>query len=303
MLYASILGLTPAEAAARFDDIAAFADLGPYLDRPLKTYSSGMVVRLAFSVAISVDPDVLLVDEALAVGDLRFAQRCTARIRQLRDAGVTIVFVTHDLEACRRLCDEVHVLERGRLVRSGPAPSVSDWYFGRMSSGVSDMGMTASAPAGDLPFFRHGDGRGRVTAVELLTRDGKPARFAVLGQTYRVRLHLEYAAAVPAPAAGFYLRDRLGTEVLGANTHDQGRPLPPAHPGDRLTVDFVLPVAVRPGGYALCVALAADPRVPEYLDWQDNALVFEVIDPTPGRVVHGLVHAEVGVEVHAAAGT
>src|SRR5262249_44136481 len=147
-----------------------------------------------------------------------------------------------------------------------------------------------------LPSFRHGDGRGRVAGVELLTADGRPARFATLGQTCRVRVQLEYAAAVATPIVGFYLRDRLGTEILGANTHELHRPLPPGRPRDRLPVDFLLPIAVRPDSYTLTVALADDPRVQQYLDWWDNALVFEVLDPTPVRVVHGLLHADVGVE-------
>jgi lipopolysaccharide transport system ATP-binding protein len=317
-LTASILGLSAAQIAERFDAIAAFADLGPYLDRPLKTYSSGMVVRLAFSVAISVDPDILLVDEALAVGDIRFQQRCMTRIRQLRDQGVSILFVSHDLDACKRLCRQVHVLEAGRLIRSGPPDAVANWYLGYMTASPSSPvhGPLSEGPhqgeaavdngprtADAFAFFRHGDGCGRVTRVALLTLDGRPVAKARMDETYRVRFEVEYHADVPASILGFYLRDRLGTDVIGVNTYQENTPLPAARPGDRIVVDFILPLRLRPGHYSVNPGLAYNQHEMRYLDWVNNALVFEVIDPQPGRTVFGLIHPEVRVEIHAAGST
>jgi lipopolysaccharide transport system ATP-binding protein len=124
-----MLGLSQEEIERKFDEIGAFADIGDFLDQPVKTYSSGMYVRLAFSVAINVNPDILIVDEALAVGDARFQQRCMTRINQLRNEGVSILFVSHDADAVKRLCDQAVVLEKGKIVNQGLALQMVNWYL------------------------------------------------------------------------------------------------------------------------------------------------------------------------------
>jgi lipopolysaccharide transport system ATP-binding protein len=296
-LYGTILGLTPRQIAQRFDAIASFADIGQYLDCPLKTYSSGMAMRLAFSVASHLDPDILLVDEALAVGDLRFQQRCLAYLRRMPAEGKTVLFVSHDLDASKRLCDELLVLDRGRLLRSGLPAAVVNWYFGFMTAPKSDEPATPPASAEIFPTERHGDGQGRVVRVELLTEDGRPVRVARMDSSYRIRMTLAFHAAVATPVLGFYLRDRLGTDLIGVNTHEEGVPLPSAAPGERLVVDFVLPLRLRPGQYSISPGLAYDPRELRYLDWWDNALVFEIADEQPGRTVYGLTHPEVRIEI------
>jgi lipopolysaccharide transport system ATP-binding protein len=301
-LYASVMGLSRVQIEERFDAIAGFADIGAYMDCPLKTYSSGMIVRLAFSVAISIDPDILLVDEALAVGDIRFQQRCMTRIRELRDRGVSILFVTHDLDAAKRLCDELHVLEHGRLIRSGPAEHVANWYLGHMTQDDAASGQQAAGnqPAGLTTTenqIRHGDGAGRIRRVELLTIDGKPAGKARMDETYRLRFELEFLRPVATPILGFYLRDRMGTDLMGINTYQEQSHLPAAQPGDYLTVDFLLPMRIRPGHYSINPGLSYNQHEMRYMDWLNHALVFEVIDSQAGRTVFGLMHPEVKVEV------
>jgi lipopolysaccharide transport system ATP-binding protein len=299
-LYATILGLPTDDLEQRYGAIAEFSELGPALDRPLRTYSSGMIVRLAFSVAISVEPEILLVDEALAVGDLRFQMRCLSRLRELRERGVTLVLVTHDLEMCKRWCDQLFVLEQGRLVRSGPPAEVADWYFGRMVGASVETDLHRQLfepPRGTAGWHRHGDGTGRIAAAELENLSGQAVTQARLGESYRLRLRLEFAADTPHPVVGFYIKDRCGTEVVGMNTHMAGVPLPAVRTGDRLGVAFELPVRVRPGVYSISAALAHDWREPRYLDWVDQAVVFEVVDPQPGRVVYGLVHEQITAQV------
>ena len=124
-----LLGLKQEEIESKFDEIAAFADIGDFLDQPVKTYSSGMFVRLAFAVAINVEPETLIVDEALAVGDVRFQQRCMSRINQLRERGVSILFVSHDADAVRRICSRAIVIEKGIIVNSGSALNMTNWYL------------------------------------------------------------------------------------------------------------------------------------------------------------------------------
>jgi homopolymeric O-antigen transport system ATP-binding protein len=302
-VYGSILGLTQQQMDERFDAVAGFADIGEYMDCPLKTYSSGMIVRLAFSVAISVDPDILLVDEALAVGDIRFQQRCMTRIRQLRDRGVSILFVTHDLEAAKRLCDQLHILEHGRLIRSGDPEAMANWYLGHMTDEPEkSLRRSGSLAARTSESFRHGDGQGEILSVALLTMDGRPAERARMDELHRVRFELLFHTAVESAILGFYLRDRMGTDVIGVNTYQEKAHLPEVQPGDRVTVDFVLPFRLRPGPYSVNPGLAYNQHEMRYMDWINHALVFEIVDPQPGRTVFGLTHPEVTVEttVHAA---
>ena len=128
-VYGTIMGLSHKEIDERFDDIAAFADIGEFIDQPVRVYSSGMFVRLAFSAAINVNPDVLIIDEALAVGDARFSARCMNKINEFRDSGVSILFVSHDTETVKRLCDHAIILNRGEAVNSGKSVHMSNWYM------------------------------------------------------------------------------------------------------------------------------------------------------------------------------
>lgn len=147
---AAILGFQRAETDARFAAIAAFADIGDFMDRPLKTYSSGMYLRLAFAVAVSVDPDVLLIDEALAVGDLRFQIKCLERMRALQQRGVTILFVSHSVELIRRFCQRCLWLEAGRLRADGPAATVTERYVEHMTALTNDADGKPKLPADGL---------------------------------------------------------------------------------------------------------------------------------------------------------
>jgi lipopolysaccharide transport system ATP-binding protein len=291
-LQASILGVSPEEVEEKLPSMAAFSELGEALDQPLRTYSSGMIVRLGFSVAISVQPDILLIDEALAVGDMRFQQKCMTRIRQLRERGVTILLVTHDLTAIKRLCDHAHVLECGALVQSGPSEPVCNWYFGHM---MSDSSERAKLQA-DVPF-RHGEGGARIKSWTLVDENQHSCTKVWLGRAYTLQVTLAYTRHIDQPVLGFYLRDRLGTEVLGTNTDAAGMPLPPGHSGRQWHVSFRFVLRLRPGAYTLCVAIVNDPVRAQCLDWIDNALILEVMDPQPGRVIHGLLAEEIAVTI------
>lgn len=318
-LYATILGVSATALAERREAIAAFSELGEALSRPLRTYSSGMLVRLAFSVASNLDPDILLVDEALAVGDLRFQMRCLARLQELRQRGVTILLVTHDLELCKRWCDRLFVLEQGRLIRRGSPAELADWYFARMvgspsrgqskldlaSSGAvphREQALTADVQASSANVaaadrHRHGDGGAIIIAAVLEDAAGQPVTRVNLGERYQLRLLLAFQVDAPTPVVGFYVKDRCGTEVIGMNTHAAKTPLPDARAGDRFEVIFAFPVRLRPGMYSISAAIAHDPQQPRYFDWLDQAIVFEVHDPQADRVTFGLFHEHITVRV------
>ncbi|MCA2963665.1 MAG: ABC transporter ATP-binding protein [Methylocystis sp.] len=314
-LYGAILGLDADEVTERLPRILEFAGIGDYVDRPVKTYSSGMFVRLAFSAAIHVDPDILVVDEALAVGDAEFQARCMARIKAMQECGVSILYVSHDTEGVKRLCSEVLVLHDGRVVNRGRPVDVANWYvafstvgydlarLGDMEAQLAEQQAPAPAPEspsqpvvepedGDSPpvfnLFRHGDGTARIFRVQLRDETDAVVTRVVLGRFMSVAFDVRFERAVPAYVVGFYVTDRLGTHVIGLNTYQERVALPPAQAGEQRRFEFRIPVEVRPGHYSLTVSIAYNQYDHRWLDHIDNALVFRVVDNDPKRLVFGV---------------
>jgi lipopolysaccharide transport system ATP-binding protein len=288
-LQASVLGLSDDEINKKLDSIARFSELGSALDQPLRTYSSGMILRLGFSIAISIDPDILLVDEALAVGDITFQQKCMARIHQLREQGVTILLVTHDIGITKRLCDEAHVLDKGRLVQSGKTAPVCNWYVAHL---FADRHVEAPPPSEQL--YRHGNGHAKITSFSWINGRGEASDQAWIGEEQTLEVSLTFHQQVTQPVLGFYLRDALGTELLGENTHNAQVAL---RGKGNATVRFRFGLHLRPGAYTLCLGLVDNPHQPTVLDWIDQAMVLHVHDPVPGRVVFGLFAEPIIVSV------
>jgi homopolymeric O-antigen transport system ATP-binding protein len=326
-MYGAVLGLTEQEIRDRYDHILAFADIGTFIDMPVKTYSSGMFVRLAFSVAINVDPDVLIIDEALAVGDARFQQRCMAKLRQLQERGVSVLFVSHDVEAVKRLCKHVLILHDGEVVNQGDPLSMANWYLAlstldfdvdrlrhmqeseaqraeREASAApvpaAEQGTLAPAErpgAGggeanlDIPefkLFRHGDGGARIQDVFLATEHGVRTEVVTLGQTVQVVVDVEFCADQVRHLIGFYMRDRLGTDVIGINTWQERIDLPEVRQGDRMRYAFTLPIDLKPGYYSLSPSVAYHQDIQQWMDWIENALIFRVVDDDTRRTVFGV---------------
>ena len=312
-LNGAILGIGEGEMRARYDEIAAFADIGDFLDRPVKTYSSGMYVRLAFAVATAVEPDLLIVDEALSVGDVVFQQRCATRIRQMREKGTSLLFVSHDLEAVKRVCERAIVMENGRMVREGDAAEVAHWYLARVIGDRLEEGQQAPPAAAadgsqeqvapsreqpqDFPWLRHGDGKGTIVNTEVIGQDGRAAKVFQLDETVTFRFDVRFDLDLPSCGLGFYLRDRLGTDVIGVNTFQQFTPVGPIKAGDVVRFEFRLPLRVRPGAYGVSPAAAYNQEELRFLDWIHNAVVIEIVDPTPKHMVFGIYHPDVQTTV------
>jgi ABC-2 type transport system ATP-binding protein len=198
----------------RFDQIVEFAGLAEFIDSPVKNYSSGMYVRLGFSVAINVDPDILLVDEVLAVGDENFQRKCSEKFAELKQSGKTIVVVSHALGTMRSLCDELALLEHGNLVRVGPAGQVVDEY-------LEDVHLDRS-PDGEFGT-RWGSGEARVDRMELLDSSGRSVTCVRTGDPVTFRFHYETLQPVPKPVFAFDVHTISGTHVAGTNTRDGGQ--------------------------------------------------------------------------------
>jgi lipopolysaccharide transport system ATP-binding protein len=320
-LYCAVLGLTEAETRDRLEWIIDFAEIGRFVDLPVKTYSSGMYVRLAFAAAINTDPDVLVIDEALAVGDARFQQRCMTKLRQLQRSGVSVLFVSHDIEAVKRLCDHVLVVHDGAVVNRGDPLAMANWYLAlmtmdfdlerlrQMEASASDYEnhrvaeppheLAASHAGGDpsepatpqcpeFKYFRHGDGSARVLDVFLTTTKGERTECVRLGEVVSVTIDVEFRTNQFEHVVGFYIRDRLGTDIIGLNTSQEDTEVPEAHAGAVYRYRFTLPIDLKPGYYSLSPSIGYHQDVQQWMDWIENALIFRVIDPARGRTVFGV---------------
>jgi lipopolysaccharide transport system ATP-binding protein len=319
-LNASILGFTDSETRARIPSIEKFAEIGEFVDRPVKTYSSGMFVRLAFAVAIHMDPDILIVDEALSVGDMFFQQRCIRRIQALKRQGVTIIFVSHDVSAVRNLADRTIWMEHGSVRMEGGTDEVVSKYMAAMvtrgkrevsdgqelgsSLETSDLEMPAEALA-RIPRFlssianvdhRYGSGKAKVQGIGVFGRQGDAVSAVVQGDRICIRVSLEFLNFVAQPNVGFMLRNRLGEDVTGTNLLYEGMRLDPGQSGERLSVDFILDLPFLHAGFYYFSPAVADGTLKEYdmCDWIDNACAIEVIQKT---VTYG--HLRVPVRVRA----
>jgi ABC-type polysaccharide/polyol phosphate transport system ATPase subunit len=314
---AVLMGLSRADLGRQFPEIERFAEIGAFIDQPVKTYSSGMFVRLAFSVAIHVNPDVLLVDEALAVGDAVFQHRCIDRIEQLRRKGVSILFVSHDITAVRSLCDRVILLDRGQLIEIGDPELVVSRYISlitererQYASRAARSGLREAVPQHGLGIVkgiphidrRHGSGRAQFLGVTLCDVLGREASLFEAGEPFRIRMSVEAHQRLETPLVGINLGDRLGNEITATNNELEGFCLPALEPGDVLTVEFTLhPPALLPGTYSLSVACNDGyQEAHELCDWIVNSLIFEV---TSRRQIIGICRmpTQIGFVVQRAA--
>ncbi len=246
-LNGSILGMSKKQLNQRFDEIVGFAGLEHFIDTPVKNYSSGMYVRLGFSVAINVDPDILLIDEVLAVGDAEFQRKCLEKFDDFRNAGKTIVIVSHALESVRNLCDTAGWLEHGVLRRLGPASEVIDEYLS-----VSHTERAADGSHG----VRWGTGEARVEKIEVLDASGEPVKRVRTGDTVVFRFHYKSKALISKPVWGMALFTLDGVWVTGPSTREVGLFPDRLEPGEEGWVDLrVDRLLLLPGTYDVSASM------------------------------------------------
>jgi lipopolysaccharide transport system ATP-binding protein len=301
----AILGLSKTQTAERLNRILEFAEIGSYIDQPVKTYSSGMVVRLAFAVAVHLDPDILIVDEALAVGDIYFRQRCMRKIHELRSRGVTIVYVTHDTGDVKMLGDRALWLRDGHVMDLGDARAVATNYLAalvkkdsdylrsknRAASGMSREPYQPKEIIAWLPAVirRHGDGRGEILGIQVCDDRGRPLDSVRTPSSIIVRISARARHELPLPIIGVLLRVQ-GSDFTGTNTSREEFQLPPMLPGDTYTVDFHLKLPELSAARFTLTPAIADGTLVEFqlCDMVEDALEVSVLsskDP-----VYGYMH-------------
>jgi ABC-type polysaccharide/polyol phosphate transport system ATPase subunit len=286
-LNGEIMGLSRAQIDRAMPSIEAFAEIGEFMERPVKEYSSGMYVRLAFSTAIHVDPEILIVDEALAVGDAVFANRCVRKFQELRERKITVLFVSHDLGLVKQLSDRAILLLHGRIEAQGEPKDVINRYIGL----VLEKQPAERKEERLRSSFRHGDGASEILSVEIVNARGETAESIASGEPVTVRVRSRFHRPVSDPMVGILIRTRIGMDVYGTNTRIEHAPLGDFEAGDELVVDFRIECWLTPQSYTLTVATQNADGSSH--DWLDDAIAFEVVDT---RVAAGVANLRAKVE-------
>jgi len=281
-----LLGLSDAEIRALLPEIEEFAEIGTYMGEPLRTYSTGMQVRLAFSVATALRPDVLIVDEALSVGDAYFQFKSFDRIRQFRAAGTTLLFVSHNESVIKSICDRAMLLDGGLLLRDGTPHDVLDYYNATIARREAEYEIR-SAGSGEGGGTRSGNRKAEVTSVDLASPVGESLRAARVGEAVVVRVVVHARAPLGLLTVGFIIRDVLGNAMFGTNSTHLGKQLRDVRDDDEFAVEFAIRnLDLGTGSYTISVAAHADvTHLSGNYDWWDNALAFQVV---PGNRPHSI---------------
>jgi len=287
-LNGEILGMSRAEVERVFPAIESFAEIGAFMDRPVKEYSSGMYVRLAFSTAIHVDPEILIVDEALAVGDAIFANRCVKKFEELKQRKVTVLFVSHDLGLVKRLSDRAVLMLNGRVEAYGAPSDVVNRYVGLVLEQKKRSKDHCEKRLGGS--YRHGDGASRIVDVELLDSAGSPVRSVNAGAPVTVRIRARAEKDLDDPVAGMLIRNRLGIDVFGTNTRIEGLEVGRVAAGEIFEVDFQFDCLLTRQDYTLTIATQYREGFSQ--DWLDDVISFSVVD---ARDVAGLANLKTQV--------
>lgn len=327
-LYGSILGMTRDEISRKLPDIATFANIGDYIKLPLKTYSSGMVVRLAFATAVAVEPEILIVDEALAVGDANFQHECTLRIRNIIRNGATVIFVSHDLATVKMLCHQAILLEKGEIVAEGDAENVAKEYHRRLfkeeleqgaHSRGSDFGFSneisrqekSEAPSSTLNnesmptvaqiesfaqrthLNQFGSGEAKILYCEIVDQLGEATTTVAYKETITIKTYIQFAKAVDSAVVGFVLRNSKGVDIITSNTHIEQANLRNVRDGEVRLVSFSFTNTLKDDHYSINPAVCDEQHFHQArpFHWVDNAVVFRASKPRD-TVVYSIFYPE-----------
>lgn len=273
-----LLGLSVEEIAELMPAIESFAEIGDYIDQPVRVYSSGMQVRLAFSVATARRPDILIVDEALSVGDAYFQHKSFQRIREFRKQGTTLLLVSHDMNAIQSICDRALLLNDGRLIMEGDPEAVTDYYNAMLAEHQNQKVQQTQREDGRIQTVS-GSGEAKVSDIALLDQDGNRVEIIDVGQPVTLHVEVETIEFIDRLVFGYGIKDRLGQVIYGTNTHLKERPLENVPAGSRIAYEFSFHANLGPGNYSIQTALVStDTHLVNNYEWRDLAMIFSVVN-------------------------
>jgi lipopolysaccharide transport system ATP-binding protein len=273
-----LLGLAVHEIDMLMPQIEAFAEIGDYIDQPVRVYSSGMQMRLAFSVATVRRPDVLIVDEALSVGDAYFQHKSFDRIREFRKQGTTLLIVSHDRAAMQSICDRAILLDGGRLAKQGTPEEVMDYYNALIAEREGSTVEQVRTPEGRVQTTS-GNGRANVVEVALENEEGQALEVLNVGVPATLRIRVRVNEALPRLVLGYMIKDRLGQQIFGTNTHYLDQALTDVEAGATVDYRFRFPLNLGPGSYSVTTALtSSETHLADNYEWRDLAAIFTVMN-------------------------
>jgi lipopolysaccharide transport system ATP-binding protein len=275
---AGLMGMSPNQIDAIIPAVEEFAEIGEYFDQPLRTYSSGMQMRVAFSVVTAIRPEILIIDEALSVGDAYFSHKSMARIRRFREEGTTLLFVSHDPGAIQSLCDRAILLDRGHMLMDGEPSQVMDYYnalIAERENATVEIHALESGAAQTVSGTREAV----VESIGLFNAAGEPVEFVNVGEPVELRVKASVHGDIPRLVFGYMIKDRLGQPVFGTNTHHTGQALEHVRNGQTVEYRIAFPMNFGPGSYSVSTALCStETHLVNNYEWRDLALVFTVVN-------------------------
>lgn len=280
MMSGQLLGFSAAQMQALMPQIEAFAEIGEYIDQPVRVYSSGMQVRLGFSVATAQRPDILIIDEALSVGDAYFQHKSFDRIRTFREQGTTLLIVSHDKNAILSLCDRAILLSAGTILHDGSPEMVFDYYNAMLSERESNNLQIEQAKTITGKFQTHsGSGQATVSNISLLDDHGIPLESVKVGQSVSLVIEVVIQADLPELVLGYAIKDRLGQTIFGTNTYRLKHVLTNVTKGMKVSFRFDFVANLGEGSYSVATSLhTGDSHVAQNYEWRDLALLFDVVN-------------------------
>lgn len=275
---AGLMGFNNHEIDGAIQDIEAFAEIGEYFDESVRTYSSGMQMRVAFAVATAFRPDILIVDEALSVGDSYFQHKSFARIKDFQRQGTTLIIVSHDRGSIQALCDRAILLEGGTVIKDGAPEEVMD-YYNALIADKENAGVEVVSLEDGSKQTRSGSRKATIESVSLYDRAGAAVEYVGVGDEVTLCIKGDVHHDLPELVVGYVIKDRLGQSIFGTNTHYLDCKSTSVAAGKKFTYKFTFPANLGIGSYSVAVALhASETHIAENFEWLDLALVFNVVN-------------------------
>lgn len=275
---AGLMGFSKEQIDSVIAWIDNFAEIGSYFDEPVRTYSSGMQMRVAFAVATAFRPEILIIDEALSVGDGYFQHKSFDRIREFQQQGTTLLIVSHDRSAIQALCSRAVLLDKGTIIKDGNPEEVMDFYNALIAE-KEGTSVTVQHLDNGRVQTRSGSGEASILAVDVFNSAEQPAEFIRVGEIASLRIKVAVSVALPELVVGYMIKDRLGQSVYGTNTHHLGCKLESLEADTQIEYRFNFAMNLGIGSYSVAVALhTADTHLAQNYEWRDLAAVFNVVN-------------------------
>lgn len=293
---AGLMGFTKEQIDAVIEHIERFAEIGIYFDQPVRTYSSGMQVRVAFAVATAYRPEILIIDEALSVGDAYFQHKSFDRIRHFQEHGTTLLFVSHDRNAIQAICDRVLLFEKGELLKDGAPEEVMDYYNAMIAEKEETTVQQTSLENGKIQTIS-GTGEAKIEAIHLYNTAGEKTEMVDVGESLVLRIRAKVYQDIPSLVLGYSIKDRLGQTLYGTNTWHTQQVIQTPKAGECYEWSIAFEASFGVGSYSIQIALVdQDTHLSANYEWKDLALLFEVINKSKAYFV-GLLWQEPSIRI------